>query len=88
MLSKLLGKPFDLPGACSYALLGDTKAVFSIRLILSHCWGKTLLNTLPSAHELWGFSTLAGEGEGSNGAGDGWMASLTQWTWVWANSRR
>ena len=20
--------------------------------------------------------------------GDGWMASLTQWTWVWANSRR
>ena len=27
-------------------------------------------------------------GEGSYKEWDGWMASLTQWTWVWANSRR
>ena len=27
-------------------------------------------------------------GEGGNRGWDGWMASLTQWTWVWANSRR
>ena len=26
-------------------------------------------------------------GEGGNGGWDGWMASLTQWTWVLANSR-
>ena len=26
--------------------------------------------------------------KGSNRGWDGWMASLTQWTWVWANSRR
>ena len=26
-------------------------------------------------------------GEGDNGGWDGWMASLTQWTWVWVNSR-
>ena len=26
--------------------------------------------------------------EGSNRGWDGWMASSTQWTWVWANSRR
>ena len=25
--------------------------------------------------------------EGDNRAWDGWMASLTQWTWVWVNSR-
>ena len=25
---------------------------------------------------------------GGNRGWDGWMASLTQWTWVWANSRR
>ena len=25
-------------------------------------------------------------GEGDDGGWDGWMASLTQWTWVWANS--
>ena len=29
----------------------------------------------------------AGEEEGNRGW-DGWMGSLTQWTWVWANSRR
>ena len=27
-------------------------------------------------------------GEGDNRGWDGWMASPTQWTWVWANSRR
>ena len=27
-------------------------------------------------------------GEGGGGGWDGWIASLTQWTWVWANSRR
>ena len=27
-------------------------------------------------------------GEGGNRGWDGWMASLTPWTWVWANSRR
>ena len=27
-------------------------------------------------------------GEGGVRWWDGWMASLTQWTWIWANSRR
>ena len=27
-------------------------------------------------------------GEGNNRGQDGWMASPTQWTWVWANSGR
>ena len=34
----------------------------------------------------WCWETLrAGREEGNRGW-DGWMASLTQWTWVWANS--
>ena len=45
-----------------------------------HCWsgGSTIglhCRTLRSA-------------EGDDRGWDGWMASLTQWTWVWANSRR
>ena len=32
--------------------------------------------------------TLRAGGEGGNRGGDGWMASLTQWTWVWANFGR
>ena len=31
---------------------------------------------------------LRAGGEGGSRGWDGWMASLTQWTWVWANSRR
>ena len=30
---------------------------------------------------------LRAGGEGDNRRWDGWMASLTQWTWVWVNSR-
>ena len=31
---------------------------------------------------------LKAEGEGDNRGWDGWMASLTEWTWVWANYGR
>ena len=31
---------------------------------------------------------LQAGGEGDDRGWDGWMASLTQWTWVWVNSRR
>lgn len=36
MLIKLLGKQFDPPGTCFSVFLCDTKAVFSLGLILSH----------------------------------------------------
>ena len=29
---------------------------------------------------------IGAEGEGDDRGWDGWMASLTQWTWVWVNS--
>ena len=29
---------------------------------------------------------IEGQGEGSDRGWDGWKASLTQWTWIWANS--
>ena len=31
---------------------------------------------------------IEGGGEGDDRGWDGWMASTTQWTWVWANSGR
>ena len=34
----------------------------------------------------WCWERLKAEGEGDDRGWDGWMASLTQWTWVWANS--
>ena len=35
----------------------------------------------------WFWERLKAGGEGDDRGWDGWMASLTQWTWVWVNSR-
>ena len=35
---------------------------------------------------LWCWEGLRAGGEGDNREWDGWMASLTQWRWVWVNS--
>ena len=35
----------------------------------------------------WCWERLKAGGEGDNRGWDGWMASPTQWTWVWASSR-
>ena len=34
----------------------------------------------------WCWERLKAGGEGDDREWDGWMASLTQWTWVWVNS--
>ena len=34
----------------------------------------------------WCWERLKAGGEGDNRGWNGWMASLTQWTWVWVNS--
>ena len=36
----------------------------------------------------WCLERLKAGGEGDDRGQDGWMASPTQWTWVWANSKR
>ena len=35
----------------------------------------------------WCWERLRAGGEGDNRGWDGWMASLTRWTWVWVDSR-
>ena len=35
---------------------------------------------------LWCWEGLGAGGEGDDRGWDGWMASLSQWTWVWVNS--
>ena len=36
----------------------------------------------------WCWERVKAGGEGDDRGWVGWMASLTQWTWIWANSRR
>ena len=47
----------------------------TIRLLFTH-WKR-----------LWCWEGLGAGGEGDNRGWDGWVASLTRWTWVWVNSR-
>ena len=39
-----------------------------------------------SFEKTWCWERLRAGGEGDNGGWDGWMTSLTQWTWVWVYS--
>ena len=55
-----------------------------------HLWNSSTLATsceeLTHWKRLWCWEGLKAGGEGDNRGWDGWMASLTQWTWVWVNS--
>ena len=56
------------------------------------CWGWNSNILATSCKELthwkrpWWWEGLGAGGEGDDRGWDGWMASLTQWTWVWVNS--
>ena len=57
------------------------------------CWSwnsntlATWCEELTHLKRLWCWERLKAGGEGDNRGWDGWMASPTQWTWVWINSR-
>ena len=46
-----------------------------------------LMRRTDSLERPWCWERLKAGGEGDDRAWDGWMASPTQWTWVWVNSR-
>ena len=56
------------------------------------CWGWNSNSLATSWEELtywkrpWCWEGLGAGGEGDGRGWDGWMASLTRWTWVWMNS--
>ena len=55
-------------------------------------WNSNILATwceeLTHLKRPWCWERLKAGGEGNDRGWDGWMASPTQWTWVWVNSRR
>ena len=56
------------------------------------CWSWNSSTLATSCEELthwkrpWCWEGLGAGGEGDDRGWDGWMASLTRWTWVWVNS--
>ena len=57
------------------------------------CWSWNSSTLATSCEQLthwkrpWCWEGLGAGGEGDDRGWDGWMASPTQWTWVWVNSR-
>ena len=57
------------------------------------CWSwnsntlATWCEELTHCKRPWCWERLKARGEGDSRGWDGWMASLTQWTWIWVNSR-
>ena len=81
----------------SWQIDGEMETVTAWKSVLnSHwkdwCWSwnsntlATWCEELTHLKRLWCWEGLGAGGEGDNRGWDGWMASLTQWTWVWVNS--
>ena len=71
--------------------LGDFIHIHTMYKIDNYwCWSSNTLATwykeLDHWKRHWCYVRLRAGGEGDDRGWVGWMASLTQWTWVWANS--
>jgi len=82
----------DLSVLSHILLRCSRKSVLNI-LWKDWCWSwnsntlATWCEELTHLKRLWCWERLKAGGEGDNRGWDGWMASPTQWTWVWINSR-
>ena len=89
VLEKTLESPLDNKetksvnpkGNQPWIFIGRTDATFGVPIL----WPPEKLTHWKRP---WCWERLRTRGEGGNQGWDGWMASLTQWTWVWANSGR
>ena len=64
----------------SWIFIGRTDAEAPI------LWPPDAKNWPDSVQKTPTLGKIEGRGEGDTRGRDGWMASLTQWTWVWASS--
>ena len=86
-LEKTLESPLDSKeiksvnpkGNQPWIFIGRTDAKWSSNTLATWC------EELTHWKRHWCWKILKA-GEGDNRGWDGWMASLTQWTWVWVNS--
>ena len=72
---------------------GDPTSPFWRRFLWREwCWSWNSSTLATSCEELthwkrlWCWEGLGAGGEGDDRGWDGWMASLTRWTWIWVNS--
>ena len=89
VLEKTLENPLDCKEIQPVHSEGDQSWVFIGR---NWCWSwnsktlETWCEELTHLKRSWCWERLKVGGEGDDRGWDGWMASPTQWTWVWVNS--
>ena len=89
VLEKTLESPLDCKeiqavhpkGNKSWIFIERSDAEAETPILLATCWEE-----LTHLKRPWCRERLKAGGEGDNRGWDGWMASPTQWTWVWVNS--
>ena len=91
VLEKTLESRLDSKEIKPVSFKGNQPWIFTGR---TGCWSWSS-NTLATWPEdlihwkrPWCWERLKAKGDGDDRGRDGWLASLTQWTWVWASSRR
>ena len=75
-------QPVNPKGNQSWIFIGRTTAEGENPILWPPDMKNWLLGKHPAAGEDWCW-----RGEGDDRGWDGWMASLTQWTWIWVSSR-
>ena len=89
----VLEKTFKVPWIArryNQSILKEISPGFSLEGLRCWSWNSNTLATwcdeLAHLKRPWCWERLRAGGEGDDRGWDGWMASLTQWTWVWVNS--
>ena len=75
-------KPVNPKGIHSWVFIGRTDAEAEANTLVTWC------EELTHWKRPWCWERLRTWGEEGNRGWDGWMVSLTQWTWIWSNSGR
>ena len=91
VLEKTLESPLDCKDIQPVHLKGDQSWIFIGRTDAEAKMANTLATwceELTHWKRLWWWARLKAGVEGDNRGWDGWMASLTQLTWIWAKSGR
>ena len=92
VLKKTLESPLDCKEIKPVHPKGNQPWIFIHGKDWSWSWNSNPLATwceeLTHWERPWFWERLKAGREGDDRESDGWMASLTQWTWVWASSGR
>ena len=88
LLEKTLESPLDCKRSNQYILkeISPEYSLEELMLKLKLQYSVSWCKELTPRKRTWRWERLEAGGAGDNRAWDSWMASLTQWTWVWVSS--